>query len=662
MWAESLLYGLLGLVALLVLVAIPVSLRWLTLRTAAMTAGLLGATAGIVFLQIGQLSSWQRTDAESTQAAVPSARKDQLFAGSASCRACHVREYETWHQSFHRTMTQVATTESVVAPFDGRTLTRYGQTAVVERRGEEFWVNMVDPFWNLGLVMQGQRPYAEGAPRAEFRIVMTTGSHWFQAYWYPADETGELWLFPWRYLIEERAWIHVDDVFLQAPPDHPVAGHNVWNNSCISCHSVAGQPGRNSTSGRYDATHVAELGIACEACHGPAREHIRANQNPLRRYSQHYTSRSGDPTIFNPATAEQHRATEACGSCHSHYLLEPTRDSNRDILITGREIRPGDDLLERGRLLTVNDDAIVKDQNSEMLVSRFWADGACRSGGREHNGITDSACYKQGHMTCLSCHTMHGSDPDHQLRPTMRTNAACLQCHQKFDTDIAAHTHHSPESSGSECMNCHMPYTSYALLRGIRSHRIDSPRVVPFGDNVRLNACNLCHLEQTQQWTATNLHEWYGTEMPKLSDEDRTIAASVIWLLKGDAGQRVLSAWHFGWPAAHHESDSGWIRPLLAVLLQDPYSAIRYNTWKAIRQHQFLPEAALREIRNVLFEDPDGIRDRLSENLLRTWLHETERTSESPRPFLPGGEAGFTEPALRALIRQRNDRPMVVVE
>ena len=48
------------------------------------------------------------------------------------------------------------------------------------------------------------------------------------------------------------------------------------------------------------------------------------------------------------------------------------------------------------------------------------------------------------------------------------------------------------------------------------------------------------------QWTATQLTQWYGTEAPVLNDEDRSVAASLIWLLKGDAGQRVLSGWHFG--------------------------------------------------------------------------------------------------------------------
>ena len=38
------------------------------------------------------------------------------FATSSACKACHPREYGTWFGSYHRTMTQVATPETALAP------------------------------------------------------------------------------------------------------------------------------------------------------------------------------------------------------------------------------------------------------------------------------------------------------------------------------------------------------------------------------------------------------------------------------------------------------------------------------------------------------------------------------------------------------------------
>src|SRR6185369_16135276 len=44
---------------------------------------------------------------------------DRGYTSSDTCKACHPREYATWRESYHRTMTQVATPETVLASFDG---------------------------------------------------------------------------------------------------------------------------------------------------------------------------------------------------------------------------------------------------------------------------------------------------------------------------------------------------------------------------------------------------------------------------------------------------------------------------------------------------------------------------------------------------------------
>ena len=41
------------------------------------------------------------------------------YTSSQACGACHPAQYATWHGSFHRTMTQLATRETVRADFDG---------------------------------------------------------------------------------------------------------------------------------------------------------------------------------------------------------------------------------------------------------------------------------------------------------------------------------------------------------------------------------------------------------------------------------------------------------------------------------------------------------------------------------------------------------------
>ena len=48
----------------------------------------------------------------------PLVQPDDGYVGSASCRSCHPEEHATWHESFHRTMSQVATRDTVAARFE----------------------------------------------------------------------------------------------------------------------------------------------------------------------------------------------------------------------------------------------------------------------------------------------------------------------------------------------------------------------------------------------------------------------------------------------------------------------------------------------------------------------------------------------------------------
>src|SRR5215468_7634382 len=40
------------------------------------------------------------------------------FVGSSECMSCHPSEYASWHDSYHRTMTQVATPATVAGNTD----------------------------------------------------------------------------------------------------------------------------------------------------------------------------------------------------------------------------------------------------------------------------------------------------------------------------------------------------------------------------------------------------------------------------------------------------------------------------------------------------------------------------------------------------------------
>jgi predicted CXXCH cytochrome family protein len=499
----------------------------------------------------------------------PVTAPNNAYTSSQTCRACHPSEYKSWHNSYHRTMTQLAKSGAILAKWHGTRLP-LGQAALqLEQKRDEFWVNTVG---------------ADGIKTDSQRVTMTTGSHHLQVYW-TADANGNLQHpFPFGWLTADQKWVPVQDTFLRDP--HLAAPDAKWNNVCIKCHAVAGRPGIDART-RTVNTETAELGISCEACHRPAGAHIAHYQNPVNRYISHFGDKAVH-AILNPGseTLDHRLSAQACGQCHSYqYTPNPL-----DWLRNGPRFLPGNEL--NANTTVVHASTFIANgkqpdghphPGGEWLGDRFWPDGMVRVTGREYNGLLDTACFQRGKMSCLSCHSMHGYlDNNDQLAPRMETNEACLQCHDDFRDNLTAHTHHAADSTGSLCYNCHMPHTTYGLLSGIRSHQIDSPSVETHLKTGRPNACNLCHLNQTLEWSSRHLTKWYDHRQPKLDNDDKSISAMLKMLLKGDAGQRAIAAWNMGWEPARKASGGNWQAPWLIRTMNDPYAAVRYIAHKAL--------------------------------------------------------------------------------
>ncbi len=259
-----------------------------------------------------------------------------------------------------------------------------------------------------------------------------------------------------------------------------------------------------------------------------------------------------DETIVNPSRLSAERSSQACGQCHA------IASFSRHDWWRGHwnDFRPGEDLHATRHVIRPNSSESLVDlqqqlkQDPDFLRSYYWSDGMVRVSGREYNGLIESPCYQGGKFSCLSCHSMHDSDPNDQLAAGMQSDQACLQCHEKYREKVAEHTHHAPSSAGSRCYNCHMPHTTYGLLKAIRSHQVSSPSVASSVQTGRPNACNQCHLDKSLGWTQTHLSEWYATPKVELNDEQAKLSAMAVMLLRGDAGQRALTAWSMGWDEA----------------------------------------------------------------------------------------------------------------
>ena len=104
----------------------------------------------------------------------PIVAQEANYVTSNSCRSCHPGNYASWHASFHRTMTQVATPATLIPEAADVELTWAGRQYKLAHRDGKIFVS------DRSL---GEKDY--GPPR---EVVLLTGSHTLQILW---NETGQ---------------------------------------------------------------------------------------------------------------------------------------------------------------------------------------------------------------------------------------------------------------------------------------------------------------------------------------------------------------------------------------------------------------------------------------------------------------------------------------
>ena len=570
------------------------------------------------------------------------------YAGSAQCKECHPQQFDSWWRTYHRQMTQIMTPETVKADFHDVELAAGPARFTLHQFSNGYWVDI-----QASKEAEAAR-LTNGSPPAPLRLPMQmrTGSHYLQVFWMPSGHGNQQIGFPFTWLVAEKQWVPRNDAFIRDPTFMP--SPEQWNRVCIRCHATGARPMRNEAKQAYE-THVTDLGIACEACHGPGASHI-ALERKLK--NQGIDSSNLPPQIVQPAHLDHVRSSQVCGFCHSMKWFGQSADWYQN----GFSYRPGDDLEKTTPMirpaLHVRQPWMTNSlftAHPEEITGFFWPDGMVRVTGREFSALIESPCYQKGELACVTCHSMHKSNPDKQVKEGMEGNGACFLCHNEYQKKLTAHTHHLAGSSGSLCYNCHMPNTTYGLLRGVRSHQIDSPTVLATLQSGRPNACDLCHLDKTLKWTSDKLSEWYGQAAPELGEEDQKVSSIVKLLLSGDGAQRALAAYTLGWEPALAASGTDWEAPLLANGLEDSYPAVQIISHRSLTHLPGFKTFAY-NVEGTLEERQEAVRA-----ALKLWretaasLPRREETLAGPGPVLATN-------AFLQLVRERDDRSIRIHE
>lgn len=522
------------------------------MRTVSLALGL------VVLLAIG----WAVRSA-AREIDVPVALPATAYVGSKSCQACHAEHYASWRRTFHRTMTQVAGQSSVLGNFENATFTLDGVTSRFTHEGDSYFIETLD----------GRGQFTRQ------RVERTVGSRRIQQY--VTREGDRFMRVPLAWNIEERRWFHLNAGFLSPDGTDFNAHRSLWDANCIFCHNVKAKPGYDWARQKFDSS-VAELGIACEACHAPGAEHVARNANPVRRYVLEYGERP-DLSTVSPSRLAPLQQVQVCGHCHGQRLPDP-ESRIREFLTDGDPFTAGEDLSRFTKPLRIDSQLPGVD-----LTARFWKDGTPRLSAYEYQALVMTPDFQKGGLTCQKCHSMHSGDVRGMIEPAKRTAEACRECHAAIVADPGQHSGHPVGRSGADCYGCHLPSLVYGLLAIHPTHRISTPDPTRAWKYDMPDACVLCHTNKSAQWAAAALQRQRSrTETTLTPDLEArfAVAESVRLLLNGDVISRAVAASTLGAErnASADPVERLWVVPFLLLAMEDSYPAVRHMAFRSLGQ------------------------------------------------------------------------------
>jgi predicted CXXCH cytochrome family protein len=496
-----------------------------------------------------------------------SGHADQDYLSSKNCVACHADHYDSWARTYHSRMTQEAREGSVQGDFErNNAFTYLGVDARMEKRDGRFSMTLT---------------FADGRTQI-YPIERTIGSRRIEQY--VTRQNGQYIRLPLAYDLVNRRWMSLNGSFFYPDTDNFFQHQSAWDANCVFCHNVKAQP--NMDSARRFNTEVAELGIACGACHGPAAAHAEEAVSPVTRTLWHW-SKDTEKQIVQPMKLAPDRSLMVCGHCHGQRVPEPM-SRIQEILGKGDPFDAGEDLSRFYRPVTRATIIERKDKegrdNPYSFASRFWANGSPRLTAYEYQGLLRSKCFTGGdpakRINCLTCHTMHSGDPKGMITEENRTNQPCLACHQPYGPPeaLAKHTGHRADSIGSQCYTCHMPRAVYGVMTFHPTHDISVPQPQLTAAEGVPNACNLCHLDKSVNWAIRESKRlwpaWYRAVEPSL-DGQFEMAEGPRMLFAGDALTRALAADALGGDGMM-KPDAQWAAPYLVEAFNDNYPIVRF--------------------------------------------------------------------------------------
>jgi predicted CXXCH cytochrome family protein len=410
------------------------------------------------------------------------------YAGSESCKECHAAEFEKWHPSNHGQAERMVIKEEDHKAFEPK------QTLIHGKDTSEAFVD-ADGLAKILTIGLDKKRHA-------YEAVRVIGNHPLRQFLIPAPggrmQTCDVTLDPVK-----NQWFDVYGDEERGPGDwgHWTGQGMNWNAMCAACHNTRLRKNYEPRTNSYH-TSMAEMSVGCESCHGPMKDHVEWQGKPP-------VDGKKDPTLPK-FTRDQ--VMETCAACHA-----------RRGELTG-DLIPGEPFFDHFSL-TVTDETDI-----------YHPDGQVRDENYEFTSFISSRMHHAG-VRCMDCH-----DP-HSTKNIVKGNQLCMNCHTAprpdFPTapviDPTAHSHHGADSTGNQCISCHMPVTTYMQRHPRHDHSFSIPDPKLTKEFGVPNACNKCHTDKDADWAIEASRKFYGDKPDRHS---RTRAITVANARRGDPAAR----------------------------------------------------------------------------------------------------------------------------
>jgi len=314
------------------------------------------------------------------------------FVGSDKCKKCHAEEFKSWKGTFHSKIVQPKKTgilKDVVAKWETDGKNPGPTTANVT-----------------------------GTPAKLADVQYVVGSKWKQRFLVKNEQTGNLQFLNKQYNRLTGMW-------------EGYGQKNDWNTMCGSCHTTGYRITEVDKDGKTIKSEFSEMSVGCEACHGPGAKHIAAKKKDKKK------------TIFNPAGVSVEAQSKVCGYCHirlENELYKSAQGNPREDFPApkvGESYKAGDDWTkwypEHVVIPGVQANNPFDKEYVGDLKGLFKTDEFAKTNGiyeeakhhQEYQGFIQSAHYKSGQLSCITCHSPHAGKGKLKKVPS----GACVKCH-----------------------------------------------------------------------------------------------------------------------------------------------------------------------------------------------------------------------------------------